>query len=173
MVVYGNSGSGKSTLAAALAARLGVPLVELDAIAFDSRGVHVPLPVLRDRFRRAVAGDGWVVEGVHRDEIARALALADTFVWLDVNRSVVGWNLFRRDLGLLFGRRERHGRRLSLRSFVGEELAFIGKSLQKHPVRRVHGERFAELALARGVEVRRLHSRRELREVVAGATAVG
>src|ERR1017187_1525754 len=61
--VIGNAGSGKSALARALAARLGVPHVELDGI------YHQPgwIPLAGEEFVRrvgaAAAGDGWVIDG--------------------------------------------------------------------------------------------------------------
>lgn len=61
--VVGTSGAGKFTFAGGLAERLGVPIVELDAI------FHQPdwTPLDDDEFTRRVAaptgGDGWVVDG--------------------------------------------------------------------------------------------------------------
>ena len=52
VVVYGPSGSGTSTLARALAERLAVPVVELDAIYHGRPGWD---DLSRDEFREAVA----------------------------------------------------------------------------------------------------------------------
>lgn len=61
--VAGNSGAGKSTVARRLAAILGVPYLELDAV-FHQPGWQ-PLP--DEEFRRVTAGqaaeDGWVIDG--------------------------------------------------------------------------------------------------------------
>jgi adenylate kinase family enzyme len=104
--VVGNSGSGKSTLASRLAARLGVPHVELDAM-FHQPG-WTPLP--EEEFRRRVAlvaeGDGWVVDGNYsavQDVVRRR---ADTVVWLDLPRSVVMRRVVRRTLVRALLRRE-------------------------------------------------------------------
>lgn len=84
--VVGVSGSGKSTLARAVAERLGVPRVELDAV-FHQPGWQ-PLPA--DRFlaevERLTEGDRWVVDGNYRAVVREGpvWARADTVVWLDL-----------------------------------------------------------------------------------------
>ncbi|MEP7214923.1 MAG: AAA family ATPase [Anaerolineaceae bacterium] len=85
IAVYGASGSGKSTLARALGEKLGLPVVELDAI-FHAHPNWVDLE--RDEFREKVSAlllelpGGWVIDGnyaVVRDLI---LTQADTAIWL-------------------------------------------------------------------------------------------
>jgi adenylate kinase family enzyme len=98
--VVGNSGSGKSTLARTLAARLGVPLLELDSV-YHQPGWE-PLP--EDEFRRVVtaraSGDGWVVDGNYSAVRPIVWARADTVVWLDLPRRIVirqvAWRTVRR-----------------------------------------------------------------------------
>jgi adenylate kinase family enzyme len=127
VVVYGTGGSGKSTYAASL----GLPHVELDTFTTDFRVLD------RAAFDAAIAGDQWVVEGVHRDELWTALERADTFVWLDPPRRVIAWRLLRRR------------RRTSLVA----ELRWIAKTLRNHERRRAHGQRFADAARERGIDV--------------------
>ena len=61
--VVGNSGSGKTTIARRLAAGLGIPHLELDAV-FHQRDWQ---PLATSEFRRIVseftAGASWVVDG--------------------------------------------------------------------------------------------------------------
>ncbi|HEY7847048.1 MAG TPA: hypothetical protein VIC83_02515, partial [Candidatus Limnocylindria bacterium] len=61
--VVGTSASGKTTFARALAARLAVPWVELDALHWEAGWTEADDAVMRERVRRAIAGDGWVVDG--------------------------------------------------------------------------------------------------------------
>jgi ABC-type dipeptide/oligopeptide/nickel transport system ATPase component len=56
--VVGNSGSGKTTVAKALAARLGVPHVELDAIFHQPNWTPLPADEFRRRVADAITGDG-------------------------------------------------------------------------------------------------------------------
>lgn len=85
--VVGCSGSGKTTTAAAMAARLGVPHLELDAVHWMPGWS----PRDADDFRRLVAEfasrPAWVID---RNYSARTEGLlddrTDTFVWLDLPR---------------------------------------------------------------------------------------
>lgn len=55
--VVGNSGSGKTTFAAQLAARLGVPHVEFDAIYWGPNWSHLDAETLQTRVREVTAGE--------------------------------------------------------------------------------------------------------------------
>ena len=61
--VVGTSGSGKSTLGAALAARLGVEFIELDAVYHQADWEPLPTPEFRRRVAAATASEGWVIDG--------------------------------------------------------------------------------------------------------------
>jgi adenylate kinase family enzyme len=88
--VVGNSGSGKTTLSRRLAAGLGVPHIELDAIFHQAGWTELPV----DEFRGRVANelhrhDGWVVDGNYGHVRDLVWAAADTVVWFDLSRSTV------------------------------------------------------------------------------------
>jgi len=87
--VVGNSGSGKSTLAAALAARLGLPYVELDAIFHLPGWVELPRDEFRARVEALAAREGWVIDGNYTAVRDLVWARADTVVWLDLPRPLV------------------------------------------------------------------------------------
>jgi adenylate kinase family enzyme len=87
--VVGNSGSGKSTLAVALAARLGAPCVELDAIFHQPGWTERPVEDFRARVADAAAGDTWVIDGNYSAVRDLVWARADTVVWLDLPRPAV------------------------------------------------------------------------------------
>ena len=61
--IVGIGCAGKTTLARALAARLGVPHVELDALFWGPRWTPVRDEVFRSRVRDALAPDAWVADG--------------------------------------------------------------------------------------------------------------
>ena len=96
ILILGRTGSGKTTLARELAAALGVPHVELDALYFGPDLSTVPLSVLRERTGAAVAGDRWVTDG--NKEAVRDLVWprADTVIWLDYPFVVSLWRLGKR-----------------------------------------------------------------------------
>ena len=161
--MYGSSGVGKSTFAGCLARAVGAEHIEIDLLAYDPAGVHVPQELLRERFEEAIGVDRWVVEGMHRDQLHRALEQSDAFVWLDYPRHVVGRRLIGRMLRQLLLREQRHGRRTTLRSAWQRELPFVAKTLRSYPRRRDHGHDLAARATALGLRVERLPSPRAAR----------
>jgi predicted kinase len=98
IVIVGRTGSGKTTLARELAAVLDAPHVELDALYFGPNFSTVPLSVLRERTRTAVAGDRWVTDGNKSAVRDLVWPRADTIVWLDYPVAVSLWRLGRRGL---------------------------------------------------------------------------
>jgi len=84
--------------AAALARRLGVPHVELDALNWGPNWTMVPPEVFQERIARAILSDGWVVDGNYGGRGARDLVWvrADTVVWLDFPLHIIFARLFRR-----------------------------------------------------------------------------
>lgn len=98
IVVVGTTGSGKTTLARAIAGRLGVPHVELDALHWEANWTEAPTDVLRDRLTRAVGGAAWVVDGNYRKVRDLFWSRADTVVWLDYSLPVILWQLACRTL---------------------------------------------------------------------------
>jgi adenylate kinase family enzyme len=85
--VIGPSCSGKTTTARRLAAMLGLPHVELDALHHDAGWQGAPAEVLSARVEQALAAapDGWVVDGNYFGKLGPlVLDRADTIVWLDI-----------------------------------------------------------------------------------------
>ena len=93
ILVLGRTGSGKTTLARELAAALGVPHVELDALYFGPDLSRAPLDVLRERTSAAIAGERWVTDGNKRAVRDLVWPRADTVVWLDYPVWVSLWRL--------------------------------------------------------------------------------
>jgi adenylate kinase family enzyme len=70
-----------------LAAILGVPYIELDALHHDAGWVEASAELLQERVRAALddAPDGWVVDGTYFGKLGTlVLDRADTVVWLDI-----------------------------------------------------------------------------------------
>ena len=101
--VVGNSGSGKSKLGAALAARLGVPYVELDSIFHQPGWTELPRDEFRERVGALAAGEAWVIDGNYTAVRDLVWARADTVVWIDLPRALV----MRRIIGRTFRRAAR------------------------------------------------------------------
>jgi adenylate kinase family enzyme len=81
----GGSCVGKTTVSRRLAASLGVPHIELDALHHDPGWNEAPADELRARVRAALdaASDGWVADGNYRSKLGSlVLERSDTAVHL-------------------------------------------------------------------------------------------
>jgi adenylate kinase family enzyme len=96
ILILGRTGSGKTTLARELAAALGVPHVELDALYFGPDFTTAPLPVLRQRTITAIGGERWVTDGNKSAVRDLVWPRADTVIWLDYPLVVSLWRLGKR-----------------------------------------------------------------------------
>lgn len=94
--MVGTTGAGKTTMARALAAVLGSPHIELDALFWGPRWTMAELPVFRSRVTSVVAGDGWVIDGGYSAVRDLIWPRADTVVWLDYPLTVILPRLVRR-----------------------------------------------------------------------------
>ncbi len=92
IVVVGTSGAGKTTLARRLAARLGLPHIELDAINWQpgwrDLARHDPDDFVR-RVIEAIGADAWIVDGNYGPVRDRVWRRATHLVWLDYDRAVI------------------------------------------------------------------------------------
>ena len=98
IVILGRTGSGKTTLGRELAASIGVPHVELDALYFGPNFSTVPLSLLRERTSAAIAGHCWVTDGNKSAVRDLVWPRADTVVWLEYPLVVSLWRLGKRAL---------------------------------------------------------------------------
>ncbi|QAY71887.1 toxin [Xylanimonas protaetiae] len=90
--VVGNSGAGKTTFARAVAARLGVPHLELDEVFWDAGWQYRDLPDAHERLAAFLAGPGaggWAIDGNWNTRLEGMLDGADVVAWLDYPRRVV------------------------------------------------------------------------------------
>jgi adenylate kinase family enzyme len=124
--VVGNSGSGKTTLARRIAAALGIPLLELDAV------FHQPdwQPLDTEEFRRTVteftSGDAWVVDGNYSAVRDIVWSRADTVIWMDPPRHRVMRKLVARTLRRMVTRAELwNGNRESFRFLFNREESIL------------------------------------------------
>jgi adenylate kinase family enzyme len=100
--VVGTTGSGKTTLARALAAQLGFPLIEMDALNWQAGWRDLSRTDPDEFIRRvtlAIAADAWVLDGAYglvRDLVWRR---ATHLIWLDYERPIIMYRVVRRSLG--------------------------------------------------------------------------
>jgi len=137
-VVASASGNGKTTVGRQLAARLGVPFVELDALVHGPGWAETPDDVLRAQVRQIVASDGWVIDGTYLRKLGTlVLDEADLIVWLDLPIRVWLPRLLRRTVRRLRSGEELwNGNRESLRDAFWGRKSLFGYALQTHFQRR-------------------------------------
>ena len=168
--VVGNSGSGKSTLARELAARIGVPYLELDGV-FHQPGWE-PLPA--EEFQRIVteraSEDSWVIDGNYSGVRPIVWARADTVVWLDLPRRIVMQRVIWRTASRAVTRQELwNGNREPLANFLSwdPEKSVISWAWHKHAEYRArYGAALADPANAHLAFIR-LTSRRDVARFMA------
>jgi adenylate kinase family enzyme len=165
-VVTSASGSGGTTVGRALAARLGVPFHELDALAWKPGWVLSTAEELREAVEPIVAMDAWVIDGSYQSLIGQlVLGNADVVVWLDLPLRI--W--LPRLVGRTF-RRARSGEvlwdgnRESLRkAFLSRDSLILFTLRHFRARRRTYPVRFA------GYDVVRLRSQGEIDRFVRSA----
>ncbi|HXV70349.1 MAG TPA: AAA family ATPase [Acidimicrobiia bacterium] len=108
VVVVGSSGSGKTTVAREVAARLDLPLLELDALAHRGGWDATPLDTFQQELRDFVKARRWVVDGNYssRGTPEAVWPYADTFIWVDLPKRVVMRQVVGRTLKRVFTREE-------------------------------------------------------------------
>lgn len=94
--VVGTTGAGKSTLAAALAGRLHIPRIELDALYWEPGWQQAADETLQARVEAATRGPAWVVDGNYGKVRHLTWTRAEALVWLDYPLPVILWRLWRR-----------------------------------------------------------------------------
>ena len=170
ILVVGSTGAGKTALARELAARLGAPHVELDALHFAKNWVEVPDEVFIERTAAATEGDAWVLDGNYSAVVRdRAWARAQTVVWLDYPFLVSGWRLLRRTVLRAARRQElwQGNRETFRRSFASQESILLWFLRTFRRRRRQYEAALADPANAHLAFVR-LRSTREAERWLAG-----
>lgn len=132
------SGSGKTTVGRALAQRLDVPFVELDALVHGPNWTETSDAELRRLLAPILGEEGWVIDGGYRGKLGDlVLTEADLVVWIDLPILVWLPRLARRTARRLRTREEIfNGNRESFRSTVWGRDALIPYALRAHFSRR-------------------------------------
>lgn len=170
VLVAGSTGAGKSTAARAIAAALGLPHVEMDALWHGPD--WTPRPEFADDVAAMLATRRWVTEYQYRPVKAALLGEAQAVVWLDHPFRLVAARLLRRSVVRATTRRVLYnGNRERVSSWMRPS----------HPLRIVLSPEFgakrrrteAELrdAAARGVLVVRLRGARQATRWLATPSA--
>jgi adenylate kinase family enzyme len=137
-IIASASGNGKTTLGRELAARLGVPFVELDALVHGPNWTETPDDQLRRIVAPIVASEGWVIDGTYVRKLGHlVLDGADTIVWLDLPLRVWLPRLARRTVRRWRGSETLwNGNRETLRDALWGHESLFAYALRTHFIRR-------------------------------------
>jgi adenylate kinase family enzyme len=86
IAIIGNSGSGKSMLAGKIAASHGLPMLDLDTVAWEAGKVAVAraeAAAIRDVKTFCEANEHWVIEGCYAGLIHAVLQFSPTLLFLE------------------------------------------------------------------------------------------
>ena len=157
------SGNGKTTLSKRVAAKLGVPYTELDAL------VHLPgwTEASDEDFRRQVEevmgrSEGWVLDSLYQHKVGDLLLeRADTLVWLDQPLPLVLRRLMTRAVKDIVTKRDLfNGNRQTWRYAFFTRDSLVGYAIKSHFKRRRQWPKV--VATHSNLEVVRLRSPREV-----------
>jgi adenylate kinase family enzyme len=171
--VVGNSGSGKTTLARALAAKLEIRHLELDAVNHQADWQQIDPALFAERVREFTAAPGWVVDGNYSAVRGIVWGRADTVIWLDLPRWLVMRRVIGRTLRRLTTRAELwNGNRERWRDLFSRENSIVLWAWTSHPGQR---EKFrAAQADPANAHLRfvRLRTRKEIAALMRSAQSV-
>jgi adenylate kinase family enzyme len=167
-VLSSASGNGKTTVGRGLAAKLGVPFHELDALHHGPNWTEATAEELRAKVEPIVATDAWVIDGAYRGKIGDlVLEAADTVVWLDLPMRIWLPRLLRRTASRIVRREELwNGNRERLRDALHPHNSVVAYALRGYRARQ---RRYAS-ELAR-YPVVRLRSQAEVDRFLSDASA--
>jgi adenylate kinase family enzyme len=94
--VVGTTGSGKTTVARAIAARLRIPHIELDALFWRPDWGETRDEEFLPRVDSATDAPSWVLDGNYSRTRSITWPKADTIIWLDYAFPRVFWQLLQR-----------------------------------------------------------------------------
>lgn len=96
IAIIGSPGAGKSTLARQLSARLGLPVIHLDAAYWRPGWVETPKDDWEQTVRGLTQGESWIIDGNYSRTMDIRLAAADTIIYLDFPRHLCVWRVLKR-----------------------------------------------------------------------------
>ena len=96
VLIIGNAGSGKTTLAKKLSLQLKIPLVSLDSLFWKPGWVELSRAEFDQLLQIELEKPAWIIDGNYNRTLAKRLKHADTVFFIDSNRFLCTWRVFKR-----------------------------------------------------------------------------
>lgn len=96
IIIIGNNGSGKSFLGRELSAITGIPCIHLDV---EYWGPNWEQPTKKEwivKQKELMSKEKWIIDGNHTGTMELRIESADLIIFLDINRLVCLYGVFRR-----------------------------------------------------------------------------
>jgi adenylate kinase family enzyme len=107
IAVIGNAGGGKSTLARKLAARGGLPYVEIDSLLWQPGWQLTPAEIYEAEHSRLIAQPSWVIDGLGRlESVTARLSRSSEIVFIDMPLWMHCWLVAERQIAWAKGELE-------------------------------------------------------------------
>jgi len=88
IMVIGSPGSGKSTFSRQLSEILGIPLIHLDKVYWNSGWIETPKDEWKAKQELLISGDKWILDGNYGGTMDMRSNKADTIINFELNRLV-------------------------------------------------------------------------------------
>lgn len=98
VTIIGSCGAGKSTLARSLGKIISLPIIHLDTYYWQTGWQEINQTKWQKIQQKLVAQECWIIDGNYISTMDIRLAAADTIIWLDFNRYLCLWRIFKRYL---------------------------------------------------------------------------
>ncbi|CAM3649656.1 adenylate kinase [Rouxiella silvae] len=171
--VIGTSGSGKSTFAKALAQKLAVPYVEMDALYWKPNWGESSDAELFAKLEQALARPAWVLDGNYKRTQPIKWRNVETIIWVDYSFARTLFQAVKRAVQRLRSGKEiwaGTGNRETFRkSFLSRD-SIILWTLKTFYKNRQQYQKLMESPLKDGVTFVRLRSHRQAGEYIARCT---
>lgn len=96
IMVIGSCGSGKTTFTMQLNKKITIPVIHLDKEYWQSGWVETPKELWREKQRKLLLGNCWIVDGNYSGSLDIRLEKADTVIFLDYNRYLCIYRVLKR-----------------------------------------------------------------------------
>jgi adenylate kinase family enzyme len=96
IMIVGCGGSGKSTLAKMLSERMGLPVIHMDHLYWESGWRKREQDEINKLVAKAIADDGWIFEGNNSQSFFLRVPSTDLIIWLDFPRYLCIWRVLKR-----------------------------------------------------------------------------
>ncbi len=104
--VVGTSSSGKSIFSRALAAKLNIQYIEMDALFWQPNWVESDNKEFLVKIEAAISNDGWVLDGNYSRTSSLKWAKVNTIIWLDYSFSRTIFQAFKRAIQRIISKQE-------------------------------------------------------------------